>query len=816
MTSPLGTNDTGNPNLSSQASHPVAPVNGTLVPREVLSSLDSRQALAPLPPGLSANPNPLTLLKALQRRLVLALTVGFIVAAAGGTAAWFLSPPPKLTARTMIFVAQKQPVILNNVEGGFENRGNAYMHNQASLIKSPFVLRQVLRDPEVLKLRMVQQWQAENIDPEQGLEEIIKIDFPGTELLRISISGDNQKELETLVRAVARSFMQEVVGASPKKRQDHLDKLKNVKKRLGKDLVDLEIRMKPIEDAIGVGDREALATQQKMEVNNLNAAQQEYVRVRAERRKLQVELGLPEKGGPDWESFAAAMSALPGPIPPMNFAIVNLLHGQPTALPFSPPNIAHAAIDPKALELQIDKDKTSAALRFYIRDLEVKIEKIREETVSEQAFLKLSARHRKALAEAKKGLEGHREKLRPELAAEMRKQVEAAEQAHWSQSFSKYATLRRLENILANEVVRLDAFLRQFNRTAVKAGRFEEEHKQLRKFLEQAEGQIRKMELEEEAPERVRWLGQEMDKAGTLKDGDVSISVPDAKKMRLMATLAASLAPLGLILLGFALLEFRTRKIHSPDDVVQGLGIRLVGTVPDLTYHRSWLRWLRPSGGTPPYAQHLLTESVDAARTLVLHVSRTETLQIVMITSALSGEGKTSLASHLAASLARSGRRTLLIDCDMRNPALHLLFGLERGPGLSELLRGETDIPSVLRPTDINNLWLVSAGQSDGASLQALAQDGIGPIFQQLRQQYDFIIVDSCPVLPVADSLLVGQHVDAVIFSLLREVSRLPKVYAACQRLVVLGIRMLGAVVNGTRDDLAVGDYHYISPDLDT
>jgi polysaccharide biosynthesis transport protein len=246
--------------------------------------------------------------------------------------------------------------------------------------------------------------------------------------------------------------------------------------------------------------------------------------------------------------------------------------------------------------------------------------------------------------------------------------------------------------------------------------------------------------------------------------------------------------------------------------VVDRLGLQLVGTVPDYSQHH-WLSWFGRGRGDAGYTQSLLTESVDAARSLLLHTARTEKVQIVMITSALAGEGKTSLASHLAASLARAGRRTLLLDSDLRKPTLHRLFNMSREPGLSEVLRGTAGLPEVIRDTPIANLSLISAGQADASALQALAQDAIADLFTQLRTQYDFIVVDSCPVLPVADSLLVGQYVDAVIFSLLREVSRLPRVQAAYQRLAMLGIPMLGAVVSGTRDHTYGSDYHYVSPE---
>jgi len=98
------------------------------------------------------------------------------------------------------------------------------------------------------------------------------------------------------------------------------------------------------------------------------------------------------------------------------------------------------------------------------------------------------------------------------------------------------------------------------------------------------------------------------------------------------------------------------------------------------------------------------------------------------------------------------------------------------------------------------------------SALQALAKDGARTIFEKLKGEYDFIVVDSHPVLPATDSLLIGQHVDAVLLAVLRDVSQTPKVYAACQRLTSLGIRVLGAVVNGTQQDVYGNAYQYGTP----
>jgi capsular exopolysaccharide synthesis family protein len=192
-----------------------------------------------------------------------------------------------------------------------------------------------------------------------------------------------------------------------------------------------------------------------------------------------------------------------------------------------------------------------------------------------------------------------------------------------------------------------------------------------------------------------------------------------------------------------------------------------------------------------------LVESVDATRIMLAHAARVDSLRMVLVTSAVGGEGKTSLSSHLATSLARFGQRTLLIDGDLRRSMVHRLFDQSQGPGLCELVRDEVDPAAAIRPTAISDLWILPAGHFDDRALPMLAQPGARRLFDRLREQFDFIIVDSAPVLPVADTLLLCQHVDATLFSVLRDVSQVPKVEAAYQRIAALGVPTLGAVVLG-------------------
>ena len=162
--------------------------------------------------------------------------------------------------------------------------------------------------------------------------------------------------------------------------------------------------------------------------------------------------------------------------------------------------------------------------------------------------------------------------------------------------------------------------------------------------------------------------------------------------------------------------------------------------------------------------------------------------------------------------MATAGMRTLLVDCDLRNPSIHKLFDLGLTAGVSEVLRQEADVSEAVQPTHIPNLWAIPAGQCSNGVITALAQGHpLETLFNRLRGQFDFIIVDSCPVLPVADALLVGQHVDGVVFSIMQDISQLPKVLVASEKLAQLNIPLVGAVVNGIRSaDMYSYGYNYI------
>ncbi|TXT21661.1 MAG: capsular exopolysaccharide biosynthesis protein, partial [Planctomycetota bacterium] len=171
-------------------------------------------------------------------------------------------------------------------------------------------------------------------------------------------------------------------------------------------------------------------------------------------------------------------------------------------------------------------------------------------------------------------------------------------------------------------------------------------------------------------------------------------------------------------------------------------------------------------------------------------------------------------ACQLAGSLARSGRKTLLVDADLRRPRAHQLMQVSNELGLSELLT-EPDLrpESVIQQADDRNLFVIAAGRVTEEALQQIARDGARSLFTAMRKEFDFIIVDSSPMLCVADSGSIARNVDGAILVARQDVSRVPVVAVACERMDMLGLPMLGSVMVGVQSNLSgygyAYDYHY-------
>ena len=192
----------------------------------------------------------------------------------------------------------------------------------------------------------------------------------------------------------------------------------------------------------------------------------------------------------------------------------------------------------------------------------------------------------------------------------------------------------------------------------------------------------------------------------------------------------------------------------------------------------------------------------------VMIMTNPDAPRVVMVCSAGPSEGKTLVATNLAVAIAELGQRVVLVDVDMRRPRVHEVFEIEKNPGLTDLLAGEAKPSEAVRRSRIPGLWIVPAGQTPENSAAFL---GGGPHFKTLLSdfsgRFDWIVIDSPPVLAVADSTLIAQDVAGVVFVVNTKTTGRDAAHVAIDRLDAAGAKFFGAVLN--RADIERHGYYF-------
>jgi capsular exopolysaccharide synthesis family protein len=204
----------------------------------------------------------------------------------------------------------------------------------------------------------------------------------------------------------------------------------------------------------------------------------------------------------------------------------------------------------------------------------------------------------------------------------------------------------------------------------------------------------------------------------------------------------------------------------------------------------TWLR--KPS---------MLAEAFRATLTSILFVGQNGTRpRVVAMTSANASDGKTTVTTNLAIAMAEVRGNVLMIDADLRRPRLHDLFELSNERGLSDLLREPTlsaeVIASTIQQTRVPGLAVLTSGKPTHVSANLLHSANLGELLEKLKEQYDMVLIDTPPMLQIADARLIGRHADAVVLVARAQKTTRDAIIAAYQRLAEDRIRVLGTVLN--------------------
>lgn len=321
-------------------------------------------------------------------------------------------------------------------------------------------------------------------------------------------------------------------------------------------------------------------------------------------------------------------------------------------------------------------------------------------------------------------------------------------------------------------------------------------------------------------------------------------SRPNRRKNMILGLIVGLLAGLGLAMVR----ESLDITVKTPDDVKKFSGMTMLGMVPAYSPNgrkaeytgppeqghpepeeeapkglSKALKKLRPGGAKPPEPGEAEIESMDlivhfspkspfsehyrSIRTTLLFTATEDRLGALGVMSPLPREGKTATTCNLAIALAQCGKRVVIVDADLRKPRLHKVFRIKNLNGLTKYLMFDLTLEDLVRSTPIPKLFLINAGPVPPNPVELLGSERMGELVVRLKKSYDFILVDTPPLLAVSDAVVLGPQLDASILVVRGGETPRAALKLAREKLEAYKIRSLGVIINnvGIRDI----DYNY-------
>jgi polysaccharide biosynthesis transport protein len=451
--------------------------------------------------------------------------------------------------------------------------------------------------------------------------------------------------------------------------------------------------------------------------------------------------------------------------------------------------------DPRAQLMRQLEDRLS--IDPELRQLSEEIRKVQEslaaaQRVSRSRLDPAVVRSGQRLVEATTRYQRRREMkeqlLREELAAQGNDPDRGRRDAQ-----ERVAALRAIKDGFEKELARIQVSQKEDARSSVQIQLVREAREQLRGMRSAVNTRLEQLKFESKGEARISLANQANPPGAPDKDN----------RLKMMAVI-----PVGLLgaLMGLALFaELRSGRVSHPDELAPMLPVE-VFSVPPLPMQRVARKADGQAGLIELFAQRL-----DHLRVaLGIDTVAGQGGRCVMITSATGAEGKTTLSAQLAGRCASAGVRTLLIDADLRHATLSRMLDVPQGHGLVNVLGGEIEIEEAVVNIDgAGSLFLLPAGTSRQDPGRVLRGPDLGQMLEHLRQDFELILIDTPPVLPVPDALTVGQWVDGALIAARNDTSRLSLVERASRSLASARIPVFGVVVNGVPTEKSYADYAY-------
>lgn len=733
-------------------------------------------AVPRMPAPRAARPEPdagngLRVLTYLRLHWLMIVFCGTLIGAAGAYAAWELLPS-KFESYALLQVSSA-PTTLANYGNPNQNRTDftTYVKTTANLIKSDFVLNAALRDIKDLQTIKSQK------EPIKFLTEELQVTAAdGSEVVRITMAGHDPGDTKKIVDAVQKAFMAEVVQKEVLLKKAQLQTVEEMKQEFQKKL---EARMRKPDAIIKVG------------ATNADGAPNPFP--------------IPPANG----------LAPPAPILPANATDIFLKHDPKSIMG----RYARAMEECERLPRDIQDG------REHLKELEGKIQALKKAPLNAET-LTLAEKDSEVVDEGKRRKAA---KTRYEFARAAAGNSDSPPDVQnlkfaWESHEARYKkllhekavaleTAKRKEELgkLADEWEKVKHMVKRSETHLASAkAAFDQSGKQLAEMPALAQvgfdlpgsfydvdktdlnitdlifgrlvSQFHLTRLELESPARVRLLQP--------------ASNPSQRDMRkqILGTVFAGLMGYGLLAFGVIGYETMGRRISSLADVRNAGPSAVVGVIPGLP---------NEAIGRDPVKRIAANEALDKLRTYVTQTWLSRGATTVVVTSPIGDEGKAFTAFGLASSLAQAGYRTLAIDFDLLEPALHAHAGVDNGAGMCEILRGEME-PRAAVQALANGLDLVTAGKWSDDARKAAVGGRLEALLSRMKESYDCVVMHGHALLTAAESVEVARRSDVVLLCAEYRETKSPLLRRATDRVAAMEIPYSGVVYVGATEEEAL------------
>lgn len=722
-------------------------MNSSPAPQQQTPQISSRPSDGPTGNGGSTDRQVTFwgILESFRRRWIPTLAVAIPAALLVGVLMWNLVPA-QYESTAVLKVHQYEQSLTNKEFGSRDSEFLMYRDSQMAFLKSRPVLTSAMRVEGVKESRILRDKRT----PVDWLLEELDVNFGfSAEFIEITLSGEHPEDLATIVNAVKDVYLDEVVYNHQNERIQTLRTMESKFATLDKSVRKNQERIDRLAEELGTGDSKAAMNSQDLLQMSLRGLQTELQAINGDIREEQ--------------ALRQYMADRGIPLDQMQSAMPAIGIGA-SASPLAPNPMASQTM----------------GLQRQLQALQYKIRKFRD-SVRDQNHPELLSmlQQERALKNAVNGSSGPEVPGGPKI------------------SMSKYDWLLKQKEQLETEIKGGKERLELNARRLIELEREKQDIQHLVKTRDELAINIQNRGIELDRPKRVT----------VVQDANV----PEKRnvKSRTQAAFLGGFGTLFTIIAGFTMFEWFSYRVGSTGDIANAVNLRLIGAIP--SPDKGGLLGLGIFAGKVDYDEwnRAVIESMDVVRTyLMRHINPSRSASI-LVTSASANEGKTTVSCQLAASLARSGKRVAIVDCDFRRPSAHMMMDGAEGPGICEYLRGEASLKDVCQGTQAEGLVFISAGQIDQSVLQKLSADGGRSLIDTLKRHFDFVIIDTSPLLFVAEPSMLAQNADIVLLSTRKDYSRIPYVAQCRDSLRSLQVPLLGAVMVGSDSDFQRQTYGY-------